>query len=787
MQPVIGILVAYVAGLLVGPFIDVEALPQRFWLIPFALLPLWLFFRQRRIPGTVLLVMLLFSIALTRAVLLLSPPQDLSRIDRYAGSDPVVVEGTVIRVQASGRDRSRIDFAAQKVGERGIFAQVTGHVRLYLADDAAGLLPGDRIRFRSRLRRTRSFGTPGEFDMPRHLAYSGIWTTAYLPDRSALVVYADGAPGLLRSIARWRHACSILIERSVEGAMAPFVRALTLGERGALEVDQRRRLAASGVAHLFAISGLHLGLLALFLYRLLLPLYRQSRHLLLWKPPRRVLPIVLLPVLFGYLLLTGDALSTRRAFAACLCVAVFLLSRRQVAPPILLASIALIFLLLEPLALWQASFQLSFAGAFGIISWRRYWQNIGGSTWWPIKKGAQLLVVSLAAITATTPLVLLHFHQISLAGLLNNLIAIPPVTFLAVPLGLLGVATSSVFPAVATFLFLGCSLVLEFVLRATDWVASLSGLGAMTIYFSRGEWLAVAIGVFLLFVPLRRGYRAAAMLLLLALVSVPLRGGTRLSLTAFSVGQGESILISFDDSRHILVDGGGLYGDSFDVGERLLAPALGALDVDRLDAVLLTHNHPDHSKGLVYLLDKFSVGQFWYAGSLDDVTAALRQVLTVRNIPVRQFSHGWTDLPGWGSVELAVFVPRREGRAENDRSVVVSASLGQESVLLTGDLEQTSTAELLSTGRPALVSLLKIPHHGSRHSGAQQLIEAYSPAHALVSVGYRNRYRLPSSTVSALVDRSGGQLYRTDLDGTLRFVSSGFGWEVKHWENGLFR
>ncbi len=242
-----------------------------------------------------------------------------------------------------------------------------------------------------------------------------------------------------------------------------------------------------------------------------------------------------------------------------------------------------------------------------------------------------------------------------------------------------------------------------------------------------------------------------------------------------------------DGNQHILIDGGGSYDDRFDVGERLLAPALGRLGVTRLEAVILTHDHPDHSQGLLQVLKHFPVGEFWFPQPTAKLNAPLRQILTDRAIPIRCPPLGWSSVRHGPQGSLHLFVPRQDTSNLNDASLALLATHGPNGALLTGDLENRGIAQLLANPLPMPANLLKLPHHGSAQSQPEQLLDRIRPDLAFVSVGHENRYKFPHERVLSALRHHGIRLWRTDRHGSLRFLSTPRGWQATHWNQRLFR
>ena len=751
----------------------------------------------RRRPGLLLSLVGagFLALAVVRYPLELQPRADVKRIDRLARKVTVVAE--VVRVSQLNGGRSWLEMELVEVvaDAASVRFRKPLRVRLYLGEGTTRLLPGDVLRCRTRLRQPRLFGTPGEFHWPRYLASRDIQLTAWVKSGEQLETIAQRPRFPARFLTAWRNHAATLIAQWVEDSDVPLVRALVLGEGRVLPEQVRALLARAGISHLFAISGLHLGLIGVLAYRVLLAGYRKLPWLMLWQPPQRSLPLLILPGLLVYLLLTGDAVATRRAFALACLGAVLLFMRYPVSPLRLLAALALGALLVNPLLLWQAGWQLSFAGAAGILLWRPWWQGPVQNWSRGGRYAGQILLVTTAATLATLPLVLANFHLLAPGGLLINLFSVPLITLLVLPLGLIGLILSSVVPPLAGGIFAVCGTLLGGLFQLVAWIVQFPGLNGEAIFLSRWQSLAVALLIMPLLIAPRwpaRVWRCPSvgvvLLGTLVLWQLPVTDRSTAVLTLFSVGQGESILLQNAAGQSLLVDGGGLYSERFDVGERLLAPAFAELGIERLNAVLLTHDHPDHRKGLPFILANLPVERFVSGQQQKELHPTLRRVLERRKIPFQQAAAGWQALDFWKTGELFLYRNQRRFPEENDNSLVLYLDPGNGAgVLLTGDLEAAGVTELLRKGLPGPLAVLKLPHHGSRYSRTRELVRRYAPATGLVSVGYQNRYRLPAAELVRELHRAGVRLYRTDRDGTVRARLRRGQWHFTTWQQGLFR
>ncbi len=720
----------------------------------------------------------------------LSPPTAPDHIRAFAGAQTWVIEGRVRALAQRQEGGFNLEVATERIVDGEESRAVSGILLVSIDQGESPVQSGSRVRFMARPRSPRPFGLPGEFDYPRHLAYRGIFATAHLTDTRELVVFAD-PPGAGLTPARLRERLGAAIDRAVHDEAAPLVRALVIGDKNLLSQEDRERLARGGVAHLFAISGLHLGLVAAILYAGANLLYRRSERLLLLAPARRILPAALLVPLFAYLLLTGDGIATRRAFVMLAAVALLMSANRRTPTLKLLAGCAFLFLLAKPLILFQPAFQLSFAGLFGILVLVPRW--LPASRHWPkgLSYAVGLALTTVAATVTTTPLVLANFHLLAPAGLVTNLFAVPLIGLVAVPLGLGGALLLPLWEAGANLLFTGCGRITLAVLKLVDRTTDLPLLGAVTCYATPALLVASALLALSLLLPggSRRCWlsRAGCTLLAGLLLIAPEKSSPALTVTSLSVGQGDATLLTLDGGRHFLIDGGGFHDTRFDIGRRLLAPALGRLGVRRLEAVILTHDHPDHSQGLTGVLESFPVDEFWTAQPAGKLNESLRASLAKSGVPVVIQPPGWSLRHESDDKSLWIFTPEQKTDNLNDASLVLLVRDGNNGALLTGDLEEAGVEQLLAQPLPHAVNLLKLPHHGSGKCHPEWLLDELRPQLAFASLGFGNRFRFPHVRVTDTLDARGIPLWRTDRDGTLRFVSDSRTWQATHWNQRLFR
>ncbi len=750
----------------------------------------WLSLRRSRWATLPLLGILLLA-GFINASQWLTAPVRSNHIGRFTGDLPLAVEARVVAAEYRSTGGYRLFTEALRLFEEGRSREVCGKILLYIEGGDLLARPGQIIRWRSKLRRPARFGNPGEFDYPLYLAAQGIHATGFIPSADDLGIVVNHPLSKSALVENLRLDLAESIRSCVPEEQAGLLQSLLLGLRGGVKPEQRRILSESGIAHLFAISGLHFGLLAILLYQVGRWLYTRSTRLVLWCPPQRILPVVLLFPLAGYLVLTGNAWATRRAFLMVGCVALLIAYGRRTPPFSMLASVALCLLICDPLALFQPGFQLSFAGVIGILAWLPGWRSLTDGMSRKFRWPLMLMLTTVAASMATLPATLWHFHLFAPAGPLSNLFAIPLIAWGAVPFGLTGMAALPLDAASAEWLLLTAAWMVDITMAGVAGITQVPWLAAIPVYMTPVK-LSLLGGLLIAMLPLpsvrrRLAWRICILLTTAAAASMLYIRPADFQVTALSVGQGDATLVSLAEDVHYLVDGGGLPGSNIDPGEQLIAPALGRMGIDHLDGIVLTHNHPDHAAGLTFIVERFPVGRFYHAANTTELDKGLQRALQQHGIPVFRLDEGWSYIRQDARHELSLFVPDQKATDLNERSIAVYARQLDQRVLLTADMGRAGLRQILASGIVGNVNLLKLPHHGSRHAFPDLYLEELRPSVAFVSAGQGNPYGFPHrETIEACAKRQ-IPVYRTDLLGMLGFRLQNGEWQVLHANKKGFR
>lgn len=723
--------------------------------------------------------------------------------------DPLPIRARLTEDASQGSGATTLRTSITAVRIRGEWQKTRGDVSLSVSGSEARARAdqwraGRRIETWATFRRPARYLNEGVPDFERGLALYG--TTLFGSVKSALLVDVVGrGNGIEERAARIRRHVRSSITRWVgqyDAVSEAIVTAVLIGDRTGLPADVRLRLQAAGTYHVIAISG---GNIAIFAGLAL-------AILLVCGVTGRAAAVVTLVLLAAYAeVVTAGASVWRATLMAGLYLGARAFDHRS-SPWHALALTASVIVCLRPLDVRDAGFILTFGATAALLDVARRaapatalatgTERTTGQSGRPSHDAPRAhpaishavvrwlvasVAASLAVELALMPVGATAFSRVTSAGLILNLVAVPLMGLVQVG-GIVVSCLDGIGP----------------IAQPAGWVAhaAASGLVESARLVDMAPWLATRVPVPPLFIVTTyygglavalstrgrwRGWGAGVLLVsALAIATGQPTGWWRvvgsagaLRITFFDVGQGDATLVRFPDGKTLLVDTGGLpFGSGgFDMGSRVLSPALWALGVRRLDTLLLTHGDPDHIGGARAIVDDFAPAELW-----DGVPVARRVPIhdVLREAredgaQIEQRQAGEEMLMGGARVRvLHPPVPDWERqRVRNDDSVVLEVVFGDVAVLLLGDVGADVERSILSQLTLARHRILKVAHHGSRTSTSRELLEHWRPQIAVISAGRGNTFGHPAPEVLQRLESVGAAVYRTDRDGEVIVEADG--------------
>ncbi|MBS0194872.1 MAG: DNA internalization-related competence protein ComEC/Rec2 [Proteobacteria bacterium] len=640
----------------------------------------------------------------------------------------IAVVGHVVGLPQRHDDVLRFDFVADTHGNPdGVAGR---HLRLGWYRTTNEVAPGERWRFMVKLRRPRGVLDPGGFDFEAFALERRIAATGYVRDGSTRHAPADPAravrlgvqPGIDALRARW----SQRIADAVPSPSSRFLRALALGDTRFLTEDDWDTLRQTGLNHQVAISGFHVGIVAAFGALLGWYLWWMFPRLGLRWPRPQALPVFALAFALGYAAMTGFQLPTVRTVLMIATALLARIGRRPSSVPTALSLALVAMLLLDPLAVLEPGFWLSFVG----VAWLLWCLPHDTPRWRSFLGGQVVVTIGLL------PLTVWFFSQASLVSPLANLVGIPGFALFVTPLSIFGLALDLVWPAAG-------GVVLRFAGQAMDglwWiVAHMAHWPGALFWLPEPGVLSLGLallGAFWLLLPRGIPGKPLALLLWLPLLwprlpEIPVGSA---DLDMIDVGQGLSLLVR--TQHHALVfDTGPAFEGGLDLGQSAVVPTLHALGVRRLDALIISHGDNDHAGGADSVRRAYPVAlryapAGWPKGR--DYQPCLKDATWQWDGVTFRFLHPPQFMPYLG----------------NDSGCVLRVSGSGWAALLPADIEAVIEQRLVREQSQMLrADVLVVPHHGSATSSTPDFLAAVAPKLALISVGLDNRFGHPKPAV----------------------------------------
>jgi competence protein ComEC len=824
-DPLVAPLIAIATGILLSTCVVFGPGETTAALVLLAALAITSVRRSRRLSYACCLVALVFAGIL---VDVLHRPGPAPYIDATS-QETLILSGCVVEppIFYEGRDQFTVELASK----------AAARVSLTIRDGETppDLHYGQKVEFEARVRPVRNFHNPGSFDYAAYSARRQIyWTASVRAGATIQVIPGRCGSHFFAAIFALRTAALTRIENLYhdDNYATGMMEGILLGESTKLDKIWTEHFRRTGTFHALVISGMHVTVLAgtlLFLLRLCF----------MGEIPALVVTAL---AAWVYALVSGWSAPVVRAaggFTLYLVGRYFYRQRRLMN---LLATVAIAYLVYDPGQMFESSFQLSFLSVAAIgalaapfiertsgpfrqalsaitepkrdfslapklaqfrIELRLVAETLTLYTRVPEKWLLRAVAVLLGIVFYVYEMVVIstviqiglalpmaiYFHRISFSGLSANVVIVPLLS-LVVPIGFIAIFTGWHWMAViADWLLIAAEKVANWHARwEPDWRVP-----------DPPAWLSVAFVASLLLLTLTvrksrlwRWPALATVLGLFALVFLhpfpPKVERGKLELTAIDVGQGDGLLLSFPDGKLMMIDGGGFANWSsrkvkskLDIGEDVVSPYLWSRSIKKLDVIVCTHAHEDHTGGIGALIDNFHPAELWTGANGDSVVwhdvqarALAKHVRIVSMRRGRNFD--------FGATHIEVLSPPEDYQAgdipKNNDSLVLKVTYGKQSFLLTGDMEKQMEGLLMADGTLLHADVLKVGHHGSKTSSTEAFLDAVHPTFAVISDGFENSFHHPNAEVLARLTEHRAEVLRTDLRGLITIRSDGRRLEV---------
>lgn len=607
---------------------------------------------------------------------------------------------------------------------------------------------------------------PGQFDGESYYQSQGILYTF----QAETVLSVQGGSFLRENMTRLREYLGERMMEIYNERDGGIIKAVLLGDKSSLREEDQLLYQKNGISHLLAISGLHISMIGVSLYKLL----RKCNLTFL----EAGLPSGILLILYG--MMTGFGISTIRAICMFIVMIFADIFGRAYDMASAMALAAIIILIRSPLQARQAGFLLSFGAVLGIC----FVYPILQSAFQVKKKVFQTILFSLSISLITYPISVHFFYEYPLYSILLNFIVIPCMP-IVMGFGGAGMLISCVFPKVGKMAGIPAHLVLSLYETLGEWVVewphAVIRLGCEKPWQLIIYYVMLLLGLLLLWYGRRRIF---GVFIPMAILVVTLRFRSGLEFTMLDVGQGDGMFLRFPGGTTCFIDGGSTSVKN--VGEYRMLPYLKYEGVSELDYVIFTHLDEDHISGMRELvemsgtLDGVSIGTMLFPAiaNPDDTYLEMWNLAKEKGIQVDKIGAG--DMISEEGLVLECLYPVKNSYSadKNNSSTVLQLTYEEFSMLLTGDLGWEGEEELLQSGVLEDVDVWKVSHHGSKYSGCEEFLSCIQPNASLISVG-RNFYGHPTDEILERLADIGSRVWTTLDVGAIMLESDGEGYTIQ--------
>ena len=666
----------------------------------------------------------------------------------------LIVVGEVINLPKN--KFTNTSFLIKPLSIAGYSAKLPKLIKLNWRNAPQSLASGQRWQWQLKLKQPRGYQNPGGFDYEKWLLFKGIHATGYVVSKFPARLLDSTSVNI--NVIR-QSILKHIDQHCIECQQLGLIQALSVGYRGNISRSQQQKLQQTGTAHLIAISGLHIGIIAGVFYGIGLMLWNlitNKKYL-----TRKELALLSAWIAgLSYSFLAGFDLPAQRAM---LMLSVVLFSLYLRLPFNLLNSIMLsmiLVLLLTPLSILSASFWLTFCALLIIALGQFLLKPLSNGRYSWIKK---IFIIQLLFSLLFIPISIGVFGQIHSASLLANLVAVPLVSFIIVPIVFLLLLLFWLPSEVLELLYKALDKMLSWLLEYFNFLQQ-SGFQALNSTAIDSWQLVLLFGILVLMILPAGIIRYRLFLLIIpVLLLTPEKKfeSVEMKLTVLDVGMGTSIVVQ---TRHhsLIYDFGSGNKQGYSLGEWAVNPYLRHQGLGQPDRIILSHSDQDHVGGFYSVQNQFK-NSMLYTGTVGQVKKLFPEVHPVLDCHT---SSAWM----WDGVQFEFLRGLKPSdRADNNRSCVLRITQSGNTVLITGDIEAVQERNLLMMGGSKLKSdILIAPHHGSLTSSTQNFVDAVSAQHVIFTAGFLNRWSFPRLAVVERYILNGAKIYRTDKQGAIQ-------------------
>ncbi|MFZ1519433.1 MAG: DNA internalization-related competence protein ComEC/Rec2 [Ignavibacteriaceae bacterium] len=636
--------------------------------------------------------------------------------------------------------------------------------------------PGNKIFLTGTFQKGREQRNPGEFDYNAYLSSKGITGLFIAYDTDSISITNAKYDLISSSLFSLRKSIDEIFVNLHDKETSDLLRGLILADRSGIDNETKNAFVNSGVVHVLAVSGLHVG------YILIIFIFTFGRFSVFIRS------ILTIAGLLLFMLLTGGSPSVIRATLMATLIIVAYLSNRSTNLINSICIAGLVILVANPNQLYNPGFQLSFSAVLSIGLIYPYWQKriykLKLSRKW-IENILLFIGVSLSVQIGTLPFTITYFSKLSVISLFTNLIVIPMVGvilgigFITVIFGLISYSLAIYFAAansllsnfMINFIKLFGNLDISFL-----WIRNYSFYDSIVFYLLLTFLILATSRMQNILLKISLGILSFATLLIYSsLDDQKLLNDEKLNVLMIDVGQGDSFLIKFPNGKTALIDAGEA-NPFIDNGERIIIPLLDNLGIDKIDYGFISHLDLDHYGGFVSLIYNNRIKEI-YRPLPDSTLKSIRleKFLKQKKIKTNIYDKSVLNI---GNAKIYILnLPRNKfysNLSSNDKSGVLKIVYGNTSFLFVGDCEHPAEFYLASNFNEILDSdVLKVGHHGSATGSSEYFLNLVSPQISLVSAGIKNKFSHPSDIVINSLQKLNSTIYRTDVSGAVLLQSDG--------------